>query len=325
VTTSETQIENKAEDVSTDAGLPFARRAPRISQVDVFRAADELLLQGDRPTIDRVRMRLGRGSPNTINDHLDAWWAKLGARLRDIPGQEFPQLPEPVSQTLLHLWNQALDGARAALQATLAERERGLIEREAAVETAASKLASLEEAAAGRTAALEESLVLAREQLVAANQRAQASEMNAQERDAECVRLRARIQGLETANTQGREKLEAVLAAHTTERTQIQARHDAAESHWMLELDRTRHEAKETVRDHERRLKELRTQIGSLHDDRDELRQQLSQARADLNAAGELRAELERHFQRPQSETRRRRGGTRSKRSAKQKRSAKHT
>jgi hypothetical protein len=64
-----------------------ARRAPRISQADVFRAADELLVQGDRPTIDRVRMRLGRGSPNTINDHLDTWWAKLGSRLRDLPGQ----------------------------------------------------------------------------------------------------------------------------------------------------------------------------------------------------------------------------------------------
>src|SRR5882672_7693786 len=76
-----------------------ARRAPRISQVDVFRAADELLVQGDRPTIDRVRMRLGRGSPNTINDHLNAWWAKLGARLRDLPGQEFPQLPERVAQS----------------------------------------------------------------------------------------------------------------------------------------------------------------------------------------------------------------------------------
>ena len=77
---------------------PFARRAPRIAQTDVFRAADELLLEGHRPTIDRVRMRLGRGSPNTINDHLDAWWAKLGSRLRataqtdhcrHFPGQSF--------------------------------------------------------------------------------------------------------------------------------------------------------------------------------------------------------------------------------------------
>jgi hypothetical protein len=311
------------EEVDADSAVaPFVRRAPRISQADVFRAADELLLQGDRPTIDRVRMRLGRGSPNTINDHLDTWWVKLGARLRDIPGQEFPQLPEPVSQTLLHLWNQALDGARAALQAMLAERERGLLERAAAIETAAHELTERERVATVRTAALEESLALACEQLVAANQRAQALESNAQEREAEYVRLRARIQILETACAQGREKLEAAAAAHKAERTHLQERHDAAESHWMREFDHTRHDAKETARDHERQLKELHAQMRSLHDDRDQLRQQLAEARAELKAAGELRAQLAHHFQRPQPGAGRRTGGAKSKPPAKRKRPA---
>ena len=112
MTTPEKDLET-GQDVETEGTVtPFVRRAPRISQADVFRAADELLLEGNSPTIDRVRMRLGRGSPNTINDHLDAWWAKLGSRLRDAPGQQFPQLPERVGQALQHLWNEALDGAR---------------------------------------------------------------------------------------------------------------------------------------------------------------------------------------------------------------------
>jgi hypothetical protein len=83
--------------------LPASRRAPRLSEADVFAAADELLIAGHRPTIDRVRMRLGRGSPNTINDHLDTWWGRVGARLRDIPGREFPQLPDSVAQILQKL------------------------------------------------------------------------------------------------------------------------------------------------------------------------------------------------------------------------------
>jgi hypothetical protein len=78
--------DNETEEI----GLPLPQRAPRISQADVFRAADELLIEGHRPTIDRVRMRLGRGSPNTINDHMDLWWTKLGSRLRDLPGGMFP-------------------------------------------------------------------------------------------------------------------------------------------------------------------------------------------------------------------------------------------
>jgi hypothetical protein len=48
---------------------------------------------------------------------LDHWWAKLGVRLRDLPGQEFPQLPERVACSMQQLWNEAL-------QATLIEREQ---------------------------------------------------------------------------------------------------------------------------------------------------------------------------------------------------------
>jgi hypothetical protein len=87
-------LEDVGANDESDAGgtvAPLIRRAPRISQTDVFRAADELLVEGHRPTIDRVRMRLGRGSPNTINDHLDAWWTKLGARLRDLSLRRKPR------------------------------------------------------------------------------------------------------------------------------------------------------------------------------------------------------------------------------------------
>lgn len=44
-----------------------------ISEQDVFAAADKLLSRGERPTIERVRLQLGRGSPNTVNRLLDGW------------------------------------------------------------------------------------------------------------------------------------------------------------------------------------------------------------------------------------------------------------
>ena len=74
-----------------------AQRARRVSAAEVFAAADALLVEGHRPTIDRVRVCLGRGSPNTINEHLDTGWRQLVARIPDLPGQEFPQLPEAVA------------------------------------------------------------------------------------------------------------------------------------------------------------------------------------------------------------------------------------
>jgi hypothetical protein len=37
-----------------------------ITENDVFTACDALLLAGERPTIERVPQKIGRGSPNTV-------------------------------------------------------------------------------------------------------------------------------------------------------------------------------------------------------------------------------------------------------------------
>jgi hypothetical protein len=52
-------------------GLP----APRsLADRDVELAADAPLRDGQRPTIEKIREKIGRGSPNTINPLIDAWW-----------------------------------------------------------------------------------------------------------------------------------------------------------------------------------------------------------------------------------------------------------
>ena len=43
-----------------------------ITEEDVRGAADAIVGRGERPTIDRIRAELGRGSPNNVNRHLDA-------------------------------------------------------------------------------------------------------------------------------------------------------------------------------------------------------------------------------------------------------------
>ncbi|WP_050983058.1 DNA-binding protein [Cupriavidus basilensis] len=81
-----------------NATLPAAR-SRSITQQDVWQAADALLLAGQRPTIERIRLHLGRGSPNTVSPYLDAWFAGLGARLQDPQAFAAPaSLPEPVNQ-----------------------------------------------------------------------------------------------------------------------------------------------------------------------------------------------------------------------------------
>jgi len=95
---------------------PYGQAPRGVSGADVERTADALLRAGERPTIERIRTKLGTGSPNTINPLLDAWWKKLSARL-DAGPAALHRLPESVAHVAETLWMQALDeGRRRAAQ-----------------------------------------------------------------------------------------------------------------------------------------------------------------------------------------------------------------
>ncbi|MDB6084529.1 MAG: hypothetical protein JWN43_2410 [Gammaproteobacteria bacterium] len=93
---------------------------------DVEHAADTLLRAGERPTIEKVRAKLGTGSPNTINPLLDAWWKKLSSRL-DAGPAAFHRLPESVAHVAEALWMQALEAGRHRATQELHSTERALV------------------------------------------------------------------------------------------------------------------------------------------------------------------------------------------------------
>jgi len=142
-----------------------------ITDKDVWAACDALLLSGERPTIERVRQKIGRGSPNTVSPLLDTWFKGLGARIAD-PGAfaAAPDVPEPVQQAAKHFWEAALaatrkdfderlnDSLAAAVANVEAEKERSA-QAESAAYTAAAKLARAENELAERTARLDEERV----------------------------------------------------------------------------------------------------------------------------------------------------------------------
>ena len=100
----------------TQAPYHYGQSPRGVSAADVERAADALLRAGERPTIEKVREKLGAGSPNTINPLLDAWWKRLSARL-DAGPAALHRLPESVAHAAEALWMQALDeGRRRAAQ-----------------------------------------------------------------------------------------------------------------------------------------------------------------------------------------------------------------
>ena len=121
-----------------------------ITENDVWLACDALLLEGARPTIERVRQKIGRGSPNTVSPHLDAWFKSLGARIKD-PGtfSTPPELPDPVQQAAKHFWDVALAESRMDFDERLRD---GLAEAAVTTETAKERAAQAEAASLGAAA-----------------------------------------------------------------------------------------------------------------------------------------------------------------------------
>src|SRR5271170_2325488 len=95
----------------TEPTKPYGMPSRGITSRDVELAADALLRAGERPTIERIREKIGRGSPNTINPILDAWWKRLSSRL-DAGPAALHRLPESVAHVAEALWIQALDEGR---------------------------------------------------------------------------------------------------------------------------------------------------------------------------------------------------------------------
>lgn len=96
-----------------------------ITEEDVRGAADAIVGRGERPTIERLRAELGRGSPNTVNRHLDAWWATLPKRL----APQTDDLPDEIVQLARRIWTQVLPVANRAAEQHFAGTTRELNER----------------------------------------------------------------------------------------------------------------------------------------------------------------------------------------------------
>ena len=124
----------------------------RLTSADVDRAADALLREGERPTIDKVRLRIGRGSPNTITPLLDAWWSRLAARL-DAGPAALHRLPEPVLLAAEGLWMQTLDEARRRAAAEQGSRKASIAKDRQDLEVRSHVLSIRESELASRLAA----------------------------------------------------------------------------------------------------------------------------------------------------------------------------
>ncbi len=216
-----------------------------IQQQDVQQAADALIAEGLRPTIERVRQKIGRGSPNTVSPLLDVWFSTLAARLGldgDRSGEG--RLPEPVQQAASLLWNAALASARqeaaeALTQAhqILADDRRALAQREGDFEQQKQVLLT-------RQVAREETLQMTRHQLGEMTTRLEESSLMLERRERDIDALREKLTLQETERASEQHRSEESSLRHAEERARLEARASANERRLLEELDRERQEAK---------------------------------------------------------------------------------
>lgn len=232
-----------------------------ISEQDVWEAADTLLMAGHRPTIERIRQQLGRGSPNTVSPYLDAWFAGLGARLKGggalagVP--EGIDMPEPIARAALDLWGAALQAARDAVAVEAAARSAALDARQTELDEAREALEQARAVLHERVAAAE---------VAAADARQARDEAQAQARRAEALLITAQGEAVESrrvtgeaqlANAALREDHAAQRAGWDEERSRLNARAEANEKRLMIELDGAREALKAAQQDQ----KQLKRQV----------------------------------------------------------------
>jgi hypothetical protein len=261
-----------------------------ITENDVWTACDALLVSGSRPTIERVRHHLGRGSPNTVGPHLDTWFKGLGARIQDPAAFAAPGgVPDPVHAAASQLWEAAQAEARRDIQERVAQ---GLAEAEARAQANEARAQQAE-------AALQASAMTAQRAQEELTRVAAALEQALRNHAAE----KARVDEVRTALAAAHlrvQQLEAELASQRAEAAmQVAAateRADAADRRVAMELERERSarakaeraaEAWAAKADAARRetvtaTDELQRKLDAAHSRESQLQAQLATATADL-------------------------------------------
>ncbi|MDP1901996.1 MAG: DNA-binding protein [Rubrivivax sp.] len=205
-----------------------------ITEEDVWTACDALLLAGARPTIERVRQRIGRGSPNTVSPYLDTWFKGLGGRIKDPAAFAAPpELPDPVQQAAKHFWEVALAETRRDFDKRLQD---GLAE-------AVANVGAEKEKAEQANAAAYEAVAKASRLQVELHEQRQALDQHQQDLAADRARVDEVRAALADANEHLRRQSELVAAERADFQRQLSAaieRADAADRRVGLELERER-------------------------------------------------------------------------------------
>ena len=213
-----------------------------VPETEVFAAADRVLARGERPTVERVRAELGRGSPARIGQLLETWWDALTKRLAG--EMRLPDLPPVVAEAFKAVWITATEHGTQLAQAAIADTAAQLAHDQSQLADERVRLQAENEAAhtlerdARQAAAALEARLVDRQALL--DQQATALAEAQTQREA----LQARLAVLEQAQEMSHHALAAQTEQARVERTELHQHVRAIEDRAHADIDQARQEAK---------------------------------------------------------------------------------
>ena len=221
------------------------KNARGIQQDDVSNAADALIAEGSRPTIERVRQKIGRGSPNTVSPMLDAWFASLSGRLTGNQSVEAPDaIPYAVQEGMKKMWETALAIGREEAFQQVAQIQASLEGERTAIAAKAADFAQREQLQAERMQASEDALNIARMQIEDLRRQSADLRKSLKEREAEVADQRIKQQTVEQAWAVQTRKAADEAAQQARERDRADERAASTERRLLQEVDRARQETR---------------------------------------------------------------------------------
>lgn len=264
-----------------------------ITEQDVWEAADALLVNGERPTIERVRLHIGRGSPNTVSPLLDSWFKQLGKRLQDPKAfQAVPDLPEGVATAAEHFWRVALDLAHKENSRRFAAAQEELQAARAALQREQQHLQAEQASFEARKQGLTQAMELLQDQLEQARAELQSSRSEGQARSEALRALQAEFAQAQSRERALQDQLHQQRAAADAERSRLEERSVAQERRQALEIDRLREALKSLQADSERTVAHHRSAHQAAVAQHETLQREVERVRMDNSRLeGALQAE----------------------------------
>ena len=238
------------------------KSARGVQQDEVWTAADALIAEGLRPTIERVRQRLGRGSPNTVSPMLEAWFGTLGKRLGVTEQQnDLKGVPAILNQSITKIWEIALLEAHKEAGQSVAQVNEALALERAELGEREAKLAQRDLMLNEREQASIQALELANRQFSELSTRYTELQNQLRQREKELLVIRTELSSLQSSRQSDNRKHEEAVKLLNHERQKLEERNDLNHRRLLQDLDlarQTAKQAKTAIDESERRSEKTR-------------------------------------------------------------------